>query len=73
MLTTQKFYCVIRKFSKAYIFIENPYEGSYEGSNVGPNEMPNEYTNENCDIIAPMVKCVKVLSYYCFWVKILIS
>ena len=52
-----------------YIFIENPYEGPYEGLNIGSNEMPNDYSNENYDIIAPMFKCVKVLSYFCFWVK----
>ena len=52
------------RFSKAYIFTENPYEGSYEGSNAGPNEMSNDYPNENHDIIAPMVKCVKVLVFF---------
>ena len=62
-------YLATVRFNKAYIFIENPYEGSYEGSNAGPNEMPNDYPNENRDIIAPMVKCVKVLAYICFWVK----
>ena len=41
---------------------EGSYAGPYEGSNAGPNGMPNDDLNKNYDIIALMVKCVKMLT-----------